>query len=88
MGKSTENTVSWALYSGTHYSCGHLRMISQQDQTAIPAHSTKWTLWVTKNEKRKGVGGRKAIKGGGLGGGAWGKPDGYDHNMLFAVVKL
>lgn len=85
MGKSTENAVSWALYSGTHYSCGHLHMISQQDQTAIPAHSSKWTLCVTKKERG---GGRKAIKGGGLGGGAWGKPDGYDHNMLFAFVKL
>lgn len=37
---------------------------------------------------KKKVGRRKAIKGGGLGGGAWGKPDGYDHSMLFAFVKL
>lgn len=79
--------MTWALYSGTHYSCGHLHMLSQQDQTAVLAHSTKWTLWMTENEKRKKKKG-KAIKGGGLGRGAWGKPGGYDHNMLFTFVKL
>lgn len=45
--------MTWALYSGTHYSCGHLHMLSQQDQTAVPAQSIKWTLWMTENEKRK-----------------------------------